>query len=110
MGYVAPRTPAEELVAAIWSDVLGVSQVGAEDNFFELGGHSLLAVRVIARLRSIFPADLPLRVLFERPTVESTARAVTEAVGGEDVANEIVQLYKQLQELSEEEVQESLSP
>ncbi len=109
VGYVAPRTPAEELVAAIWSDVLGVSRVGALDNFFELGGHSLLAVQAIARLRSIFPVDLPLRVLFEHPTVGGTAQTVAEALGGEDVANDVARLYQQLQALSDKEVQESLS-
>ncbi len=66
---VAPRTPVEELVAQIWAQVLRLERVGAHDNFFALGGHSLLATQVIARLRELFKIDLPLRRLFEAPTV-----------------------------------------
>ncbi|WCA72888.1 amino acid adenylation domain-containing protein (plasmid) [Agrobacterium tumefaciens] len=67
--YVAPRTPTEEILAAIWADVLQVSQVGVNDNFFELGGNSLLAMRMVARVRSVFNIELPLRSLFEDPRV-----------------------------------------
>ncbi|MBV9789743.1 MAG: non-ribosomal peptide synthetase, partial [Chloroflexi bacterium] len=71
--YVAPRTPAEELLASIWAEVLHVERVGIDDNFFALGGHSLLATQVIARARAAFQANLPLRALFETPTVAGLA-------------------------------------
>ncbi len=74
-----PRTLTEEMVAALWSEVLRRERVGAHDNFFELGGHSLLATQLIARLRQTFAVELPLRALFERPTVAGVARAVEEA-------------------------------
>ncbi|HEV7519437.1 MAG TPA: amino acid adenylation domain-containing protein, partial [Thermoanaerobaculia bacterium] len=80
--YVAPRTPVEELVAAIWGEVLEVERVGAEDNFFTLGGHSLLATRVISRVRQAFGIDLPLRSLFEATTVATFARRIESARGG----------------------------
>ena len=67
--YVAPRTPTEEVLAAIWAEVLKLERVGIEDNFFELGGHSLLGTRVIARMREAFAVELPLRALFEAPTL-----------------------------------------
>jgi amino acid adenylation domain-containing protein len=67
--FVAPRTPIEELVVDIWASVLGVESVGIHDNFFALGGHSLLALQVISRLRKVFQVDVPLRVLFDAPTV-----------------------------------------
>jgi amino acid adenylation domain-containing protein len=67
--YVAPRTPTEEVLASIWGEVLKLDRVGIEDNFFELGGHSLLAVRVMARVRDALEMELPLRVLFEAPTI-----------------------------------------
>ncbi|HJR06705.1 MAG TPA: amino acid adenylation domain-containing protein, partial [Pyrinomonadaceae bacterium] len=77
--YVAPRTPHELIVASIWAQVLGVEAVGLHDNFFELGGHSLLATQVMSRLRESFQLELPLRTLFESPTVAELARRVERA-------------------------------
>jgi amino acid adenylation domain-containing protein len=74
--YEAPQTAAEEVVAGIWAEVLGVGRVGAGDNFFELGGHSLLATQVISRIREAFGVDVPLRALFENRTVAALARHV----------------------------------
>ncbi|WP_410598224.1 amino acid adenylation domain-containing protein [Amycolatopsis sp. lyj-90] len=79
----APRDPAEQLIADIWREVLGVDQVGVTDDFFALGGHSLLATRVLAQLRRAFAVELPLRRLFEATTVAELAQAVTRAVEDE---------------------------
>ncbi len=75
--YVAPRNPQEEILAEIWSEVLGMAPVGVHDHFLELGGHSLLAARVLSRIRRIFHLDPPLRMLFERPTVAALARGLS---------------------------------
>ncbi len=80
--YVAPRNPVEELLAEIWADVLKRETVGIEDNFFDLGGHSLLATRLISRVRDAFRLDLPLRSLFEAPTVAGMAKRVESARAG----------------------------
>src|SRR5262249_34897806 len=74
-----PPGSVEETVARIWAEVLGVERVGVRDNFFDLGGHSLLATQVLSRLRQVFPVDLPLRRLFEEPTVANLARAISES-------------------------------
>ena len=76
--YVAPRTIVEEVLAGLWEDVLRVKQVGVHDNFFELGGHSLLATQVISRAREAFGVELPLRSLFEAPTVSSLSHSIEE--------------------------------
>ena len=74
--YLPPRTPLEELVAEMWQDLLKVDQISVHDNFFALGGHSLLATRVVARLRTMLDLDLPVRILFERPTIAEFAMAI----------------------------------
>ncbi len=74
--FVAARTQMEEIMAGIWSQVLGIEQVGIHDNFFALGGHSLLAMQIISRLRVALEVELPLRFFFEAPTIaELTERA-----------------------------------
>jgi len=72
--YIAPRNKTEEVLAKIWAEVLGLSRVCVEDNFFELGGHSLLAIQVIARTQDAFQKNLPVRRLFETPTVSGLAK------------------------------------
>ncbi|SMF97565.1 amino acid adenylation domain-containing protein [Methylomagnum ishizawai] len=81
--YVAPNTPAEETLVAIWQEVLGVERVGIHDNFFDLGGHSLLAVRVLSRVRAAFGVEVPLRALFEATDIEQLAVVVEEYLMGE---------------------------
>jgi acyl carrier protein len=80
--YLAPRNQTEEILAGIWSQMLGVEQVGIDDNFFELGGHSLLATQVVARAREAFKVELPLRMMFEQPTIAGLAEAVRGAGAG----------------------------
>jgi acyl carrier protein len=74
--YVAPEGETERLIAAIFEEVLKLERVGREDNFFELGGHSLLAMRVLSQLRERLQVELPLRALFEQPTVKGLADQV----------------------------------
>jgi len=71
-----PRTPIEEVLAGIWAQVLGCESVSIHDNFFDLGGHSLLATQVIGRLRSVLQVELPLRCLFESPTIAELAESI----------------------------------
>ena len=96
--YVEPRTPSERVVAQIWAEVLKLERVGAEDNFFDLGGHSLLLTQVVSRMRKAFRRELPIRWLFESPTVARLA-ARMDAAERED-------LVRILDELDEEPQQE----
>ncbi|HEX5426489.1 MAG TPA: condensation domain-containing protein, partial [Candidatus Acidoferrales bacterium] len=82
-----PRLPVEQLLAGIWSEVSTRQSIGIHDNFFRIGGHSLLAVRVISRIRQVFGVDLPLRLLFERPTIASLAQELESALQSENAAS-----------------------
>ncbi|HEY0730622.1 MAG TPA: phosphopantetheine-binding protein, partial [Pyrinomonadaceae bacterium] len=76
--FVAPRTSIEQSLAAIWSDLLGVPQIGIHDNFFDLGGHSLLTTQLISRVREQFNVDLPLRQVFQQPTIAALATSIVQ--------------------------------
>ncbi|HEX5720801.1 MAG TPA: amino acid adenylation domain-containing protein [Thermoanaerobaculia bacterium] len=99
--YVEPRTALERVLAGAWEEALGVDRVGVEDGFFDLGGHSLLATQMISWVRETFEAEVPLRELFERPTVAALATALkTVSLDAERTA----ELLLELSELSDEEV------
>jgi len=71
--YISPRTDTERSLASIWTDILHVDRVGIQDNFFAMGGHSLLATRAVARIRDTFKMDVPVRAVFEAPTIAKLA-------------------------------------
>ncbi|RKZ89881.1 MAG: non-ribosomal peptide synthetase [Candidatus Parabeggiatoa sp. nov. 1] len=77
--YVAPSTPTEKMLASIWTEVLGIEKVGIHDNFFEFGGHSLLATQLVSRIHETFSVKLPLRDLFESPTVAKLTERIEVA-------------------------------
>jgi len=96
--FVTPRTPVEKKIAEIWAEVLRVDKVGVADNFFDLGGHSLSAAQVVSRMRAFFNFDMPLRSLFEAPTVEELATIITR--------HQAEQILDELEEISSEDVEE----
>jgi|KBSSwiStaDraftv2_1062776.scaffolds.fasta_scaffold01541_17 amino acid adenylation domain-containing protein len=81
--FVAPRTVIEQSLAGIWAEVLRIDRLGIHDNFFDLGGHSLLATRVLARLQATFSVRLPLRTLFDQPTIAQLSAAIEELRGSD---------------------------
>jgi aryl carrier-like protein len=102
--YVAPRTPEEEVLAAVWAEVLGVERVGVHDHFFELGGHSLLVMQVVARVRQSLGVDLPVRTLFESPTLEAAAAALVEIQLAQVSAEDLSGLILEITGLSEDQI------
>jgi hypothetical protein len=105
--FVAPRTPIEQEVARIWEEVLRVRGVGVYDNFFALGGHSLLATRVISRVNESLQVEMPLRAMFEQPTVAGFAIAVAQHQAM-TLQGEAIQLIRELSEMTDEEAQQLL--
>ncbi|MEM9293490.1 MAG: amino acid adenylation domain-containing protein [Acidobacteriota bacterium] len=78
--YEAPATEVEELLAEVWTELIGVEQVGRDDHFFRLGGHSLHATRLIYRLRELLEVDLPVRAVYQTPTLRAMAQRVEQAL------------------------------
>src|SRR3970282_2073754 len=106
--YVAPRSPTEEILAGIWAEVLKLDPVGIHDNFFDLGGHSLLATQVISRVREAFQMDLPLRIIFEKPTVEQLTMVLMEKLSERGAGEEMPRILAEVESLSEEETERQL--
>jgi surfactin family lipopeptide synthetase C len=102
--FVAPRTPTEETLAAIWMSVLGADRVGIHDDFFALGGHSLRAMQVISRIRDALSVELPIRDLFENTTVASLSVRVTEAQAESFGGSDLDEMIREIQNLSDEEM------
>jgi len=101
--FVAPRNETEKKLADIWSSLLKVDAVGIHDNFFELGGHSLLATQVVSRMRQVFQAEIPLRSLFETPTVAALGEKI-DAAGSDETAR----LLAELDQLTDDEAERLL--
>jgi acyl carrier protein len=78
--YMAPRTPTEQALADIWAETLRVERVGVTESFFQLGGHSLLATMMVARVQQVFGVEVPLRAIFDEPTVAEMAARVDAAL------------------------------
>ena len=106
-GFVAPRSPVEEILAETWAEVLRVDRVGAHDNFFELGGHSLLATQVVSRIYETFQTRLPLRKVFEEPTVAGLATVLLDS-GDQRKIERTAELLLKVAQLSDEEAEHLL--
>jgi acyl carrier protein len=106
--FVAPHSPAEETVAGIWENILGRRKIGIHDNFFDLGGHSLLATQVVSRLSEVFHIDLPLRILFEKPTVAELAAVLSEKQTTTMEPSHLSSLLTELESMSDEQALESV--
>ena len=90
--YHAPSTQSERLVAEMWQELLGIDRIGVHDDFFGLGGHSLLATQIVSRVRDQFGLELPLKSVFEAPTVATYAALIEAAIMAE------------IEEMSEDEI------
>jgi acyl carrier protein len=105
---VAPRTPTEELLAKTWTEVLKLQRVSVYDNFFDIGGHSLKATQVISRVQETFGVDLPLRLLFEAPTIAAFAARLEQRLATDLKLQEIEWHMAEIESLSDEEVKRRL--
>jgi amino acid adenylation domain-containing protein len=105
----APQTPEETAMAALWGEVLGTPGIGRDDNFFDRGGHSLLATQMLARLESSTGIEVPLRALFDAPTVATLTEYVVRAQAAALETENLDDLLRQLEQLSEEEASAGLA-
>ncbi|MFC4311650.1 phosphopantetheine-binding protein, partial [Steroidobacter flavus] len=81
--YVPPRTELEQALADVWIQLLQIDQVGVQDNFFDIGGHSLLATRVVTHISELLDIELPLRAIFENPTIEALSAYIVDEIAAE---------------------------
>ena len=107
--FVVARTPVEETLAGIWVEVLRLERVGIHDNFFELGGHSLLATQIVSRVLNTFQVEVPLRSMFESPTVADMAVVITQHQAGMAEPEEMARILGEIESLAEYEVKHFLA-
>ena len=107
--YVAPGTPIEKELAKIWAEVLLLDEVGIHDDFFDLGGHSLSATRIISRVIAVFKLQLPIRALFDSPTVAAMSAVISSKEGQKADEEDLKRLLSEVESLSEESVKELLA-
>jgi len=103
--YAAPRNSIEAALAKIWAEMLELDQVGVHDNFFDLGGHSLAATRVISRVVLTFPLDLPVKVLFDSPTVAEMAEVIAAHRDNNPRNASLDKILNEVELLSDEEAE-----
>ncbi len=101
-------SPLERQVASIWRDVLGIKEIGLEDNFFDLGGHSLLATQLVARIRSGLNVQIPLRAIFEAPTVAGLSEIIAQQQAASPEEDDVSKVLAEIENLSDEEVRKLL--
>ena len=106
---VLPRTPTEQQLAEMWSELLGLKQVSIHDNFFELGGHSLLLTQLASRMRNTMNVDVPLRSLFEAPTILEMGQMLSDWQVAQHDPAELAQLLGEIKNLTPQEIQAQLS-
>lgn len=106
--YVPPRNPIEQIVAGIYSQILDIERVGVHDNFFELGGHSLLATQVVTQVRETFRVDLPLRAMFESPTVAGLVGVLVKHETQPNQVMSIARLRLKIKSMSVEQVRDMI--
>jgi acyl carrier protein len=105
VGCVGPSSALETVLLGIWEEFVPRAEIGVDQNFFDLGGHSLLATQVISRVRETFEVDVPLRTLFDAPTVSSFASAMLLDVGTRSQIERMSEMLVSLSGLSEEELE-----
>jgi len=103
--FLPPRSPLEKCLVGIWSSVLEIEPIGVHDNFFDLGGHSFLATQVMSRAHNTFHVKLPLRTLFEYPTVADLAARISEIQSKMVAQEDLADLLTKLESLSDDEAQ-----
>ena len=103
------RNDIEEAVRLIWKQLLGIDDIGIHNNFFELGGHSLLATQLMTRIREAFSIDIPLRALFDGPTVAELSLAILERQAELAGDQELAELLAEVDELPQEVVEAMLA-
>jgi amino acid adenylation domain-containing protein/non-ribosomal peptide synthase protein (TIGR01720 family) len=108
--YAAPETPTERCLARTWAELLDLDRVGRDDNLFALGAHSLLVTRFVARVREELQVELPLRALFDRPTIGDLAVAIVSLEGTPGLTDRIATLLEELASMSDEELRAEAQP
>jgi acyl carrier protein len=103
--YTGPETSLQEVISGIWEDLLGVERVGIHDNFFDLGGHSLLIAQMLARIQEAFQVELPLRRVFEDPTISGVGEILLETSDDRARVEQTADLLVRLSQLSDDEVE-----